>query len=516
MNRSGTLNHKISSAKGFAAVGYWWQTVTPRLLHFALSGNELGRIGIVILLLTLLLLLPFTLLLTLATVQAGFLITLLAWLIFGLLSVWVGSKLEYILHPERLAYRRIIEACSRLVREVSDQDLLLDRLTFTLYQQLGLEHVSIWRYQTKDRALVLARLEGSARRHGTLTSQLAELPVDLEVTHLHGTWPVSVLPESALRQGLIARGVQVVTSLSLGDELVGIIGLGNSRFGTQYGPEALHWLNLIAGQLSLAVKSAYLLTDLEDALKKLQLAYRHTIDAEDEERRRLAVELHDDILSRLTTLTLSLRNCQKQLTINPEPVKECLGMLEEETRSVNRRLREITQGLHPSVLLDLGLISALQAYMDSLVKQTLPPSAPRVITITAQGFNGDRLTEPNLERDLYYITRQALDNAIKHAHAEQVFVHLRWRQDSVSVTVQDTGQGMKEPPEQLMGQNGRLGLLSMNERVLTWRGRLTFHTFPDQGTTVHVRLPINQPSRAPTHLQAFTQVFHPQENDNDL
>jgi signal transduction histidine kinase len=185
-------------------------------------------------------------------------------------------------------------------------------------------------------------------------------------------------------------------------------------------------------------------------------------------------------------------------------------MLADETQAVNRRLREITQGLHPSVLMDLGLISALQAYMDSLVKQTLPASAPRVMTLTAQGFNGDRFSEPNLERDLYYITRQAIDNAIKHAYAEQVFIHLRWREDAVSVTIQDTGCGMTELPERLMGQNGRLGLLSMNERVLTWQGRLTFQTAPGQGTTVHVRLPIDQPSRNPAHLQAFTQVFYPQ------
>ena len=158
--------------------------------------------------------------------------------------------------------------------------------------------------------------------------------------------------------------------------------------------------------------------------------------------------------------------------------------------------------------MDLGLISALQAYMDSLVKRSLPPTAPRLITLTAQGFNGDRLTERNLERDLYYIVRQALDNAIRHARATQVFIHLRWREESVSVTVQDNGRGMKEQPEKLMGQNGRLGLLSMNERVLTWQGRLTFHSGPGQGTTIQVRVPIDQPSRDPTHLQAFTQILH--------
>jgi signal transduction histidine kinase len=428
--------------------------------------------------------------------------------------VWVGSKLEYILHPERLAYRRIIETCNQIIREVSDQDVVLDRLTHTLYYHLGLDSVSVWRYRAEDRVLALSRFEGEQvvrRSLGRgLFGGLTELPLDLDLQHLFGTWPVSALPESALRRGLLAGGVQVVASLNLGQELIGIIGLGESKFGSRYSPEAVRWLSLIVGQLALVVKSAYLLTDLEDTLKKLQLAYRRSIDAEDEERRRLAVELHDDILSRLTTMTLTLRNSQKQLETRPGRVRDCLRALEVETQTVNRRLREITQGLHPSVLMDLGLISALQAYMDSLVKRSLPPTAPRLVTLTAQGFNGHRFDERNLERDLYYVVRQALDNAIRHAEADQVFIHLRWREDTVSVTVQDNGRGMKDQPEKLMGQNGRLGLLSMNERVLTWQGRLTFHSEPGRGTTVQVRLPVDQPSCDPAHLQAFTQLLQPQ------
>ena len=182
-------------------------------------------------------------------------------------------------------------------------------------------------------------------------------------------------------------------------------------------------------------------------------------------------------------------------------------MLGQETRYLHLRLREITQGLHPSILTDLGLIAALQAYMDSLSKHALPTSAPRTIDLTAQGFNGTRIDDPKLERDLYYIIRQAVDNALKHAQAEQIFIHLRWRDDAVTVTVQDTGVGLKAPPEMLMGQQGHLGMLSLQERVLAWRGRLSFQTGQGQGTTVHARLPICQPSPNPTHLQAFTHYL---------
>ena len=428
-----------------------------------------------------------------------------AWIIFGLIFVWIGSRLPFILHPERWAYQRIIERYNLLVRQVSDQEILLDRMAHLLYQNLGLEHLSIWRYQSENGLLILSRQVGTnVKQADTGSEVLTELPLDLSPQQLQGAWPVSALPESALRQGLLASGVQLATSLSLGHEVIGLLGLGSAHSGRGYNSETLRWLDWLSGQLALAVKNAYLITDLEETLTKLQLAYRRTVEAEAEERRRLAVELHDDVLSRLTTMTLTLRNSQRCLASEPVQVQNWLEMLEQETQSLNRRLREITQGLHPSVLVDLGLIAALQAYMDSLARRSLPDSAPHTITLTAQGFAGDRLAAPNLERDLYYITRQALDNAIMHAQAEQVFLHLRWREDAISLTVQDTGRGMKDKPEQLMGLNGHLGLLSMNERALARRGRLTFQTNSGRGTTVHVHIPIDQPSPAPTHLQAFT------------
>ena len=244
--------------------------------------------------------------------------------------------------------------------------------------------------------------------------------------------------------------------------------------------------------------------ELEETRSHLQLAYRQTIEVQENERRGLAAELHDDILGRLTTMGLTLHNCRKHIGTDDQQVGSWLDDLEKETTNVNQRLREITQGLHPTVLTNLGLISAIQAYLDTIVRQPLSASAPRVITLTAQGFSTDRIPDLRLERDLYHITRQALDNAVTHAQADQVFIHVRWSSDAVSVTVQDTGRGMPDTPEHLMGQRGHLGLLSMNERVRAWGGRLTLDSAAGRGTTVRASISVRQPSRSPAHLQATT------------
>jgi signal transduction histidine kinase len=337
---------------------------------------------------------------------------------------------------------------------------------------------------------------------------LTVLPVDIEAEalRLEGLQPLSNLPESALRQGLAGWNTQFVLVLRLGQELVGIIGVGYNQETISHRTEMLSQWGLMGGQLALILKNYELETNFERSQRQLQHAYRRVIDTQADERRHLATQLHDEILGQLTLLSLTLRNSQKQLATNPERVRGWLEMTVQETQAINRRLREITQGLHPSVLCDLGLISALQAYLDTLSQQAAVFPTNPVITLTAQGF-AERLPDPKLEADVYYLIRQAVDNALSHAHADQILIHLRWHETAVTMTIKDTGQGMKDDPETLTGQNGHLGLLSIKERALAWRGQVDFYTAPNQGTTIYARLPIAQPSCAPTHLQAFTHYL---------
>jgi signal transduction histidine kinase len=414
------------------------------------------------------------------------------------LAAWLGYKARDFSTPVSLAYRRVVDEYGHIVRRMPDLAGFLQHLGETLQSTLNPASVSVWLYRADDHSLILSRFESE-----TTTTELIVLPVDLDPKSLQGIYQTVALPDSEVRQTLLDLGIQTVASMNVGGELLGLIGLGAHQF--EQSQEVVRLLDLLAGQGALAIKNAYLITDLEKTLSKLRLAYQRTIDAQEEERRNLAAELHDDILGRLTTMALTLRNSRNHLTANPQQVKLWLEALEKETQEVNRRLREITQGIHPSVLTDLGLVSALRAYMDQLAKQPLPDSAPQAVVLTAEGFNGQRISNPKLERDLYCITRQALDNALAHACARQVMIHLQWRAETIKVTIQDTGKGMKAAPEVLMGQSGHLGLLTMNERVRAWGGLLTFETQPDSGTTVRARLPIDQPSCNPTYLEAFTQ-----------
>lgn len=471
--------------------------------------------------------------------QPATLLTQLLWLGFGAVVVWGGVLGRDLLQPERLLTDDLSQALNRLARDIDQPEAVLDEVSRLLHAALRTDSLTLWRYRDSDGSLLLLRAEGVLP-----PAELLELPLDLELARLRNSWPVAGLPESALKQGWQAAGVRWVISLRLGEVLVGCVGLGQPVAGLHFSPRLLARLDVLGGPVALLVHNTLLRSDLHDAVQKLYLAYRRTTDVQEAERRNLATELHDDILGRLTTMALTLRQSQKQLSdgrpedvrgvspssplnsslsederrrlggVPPSPffnsslqeVRNRLEGLETETQAINRRLREITQGLHPTVLTDLGLISALRAYTDALARQPLPNSTLKSISLTAQGF-AQLPSSKKLERDLYYLTKQALDNAIKHAAAEQIFIHLRWDSEAISVTVRDTGRGMSAPPERLMGHNGHLGLISMHERALAWQGDLSIHTGAEQGTTIRARLPIEQPSPSPAHLQAYTQYL---------
>ena len=478
--------------------------MTKRHTLSCLLSNKYALLGAVTVLLALLLAVLVTLLSTLFSITSAsptFLAFILCMLVlFALAQTILRRLLERTAQTPIAAGWRRLPDLSRALTTATESDHILLSVTDVLYQTLLAEHVGIWLYNEQNNVLTLSHYEGLRP-----SPELVELPLDQEIGQFQMPRSVASLPESALRQGLLEAQVISISPMICRDQLLGILAIGPSRHAIPDDNDATQLLEWVTTQATQAIRSLQLATELRETITNLQLAYHQTIDVQEEERRKLAAELHDDILGRLTTMSLTLRNSRKQLVSDPAQVGEWLEAIEKETKAVNLRLREITQGLHPSVLIDLGMISALQAYVDSLARQPLPPSAPKVIALTAQGFGNHRIPNSKLERDLYHITRQALDNAVAHAHADHVYIHLRWSEEAISITVQDTGRGMKDRPARLMGQNGHLGLLSMHERGRAWGGHITIDSVAGSGCTVRAYVPIDQPSQAPHYLQAFTQ-----------
>lgn len=202
---------------------------------------------------------------------------------------------------------------------------------------------------------------------------------------------------------------------------------------------------------------------------------------QEEERRRLARELHDDTIQSL--IALNQQGHLAQMALDGHPALEQLTEMQEMTAQIIADLRRLTRDLRPSYLEDLGLVPAL----DMLARDT---SASLGIPVVFQVSGADRRLRPEVELTLYRMVQEALSNVARHAQASSAEVSLDFGPDAISLTVTDDGRGfdMPESPSE-MAPEGHYGLLGMHERAELIGARITIKSAPGQGTKLDVILP---------------------------
>lgn len=222
-----------------------------------------------------------------------------------------------------------------------------------------------------------------------------------------------------------------------------------------------------------------------------QRAYAgHLLAVQEDERRHLAQDLHDDPLQTLTYLVRTLEQFAHDPLL-PAPLAAQVRRDGELAAEVVSSLRKVIRGLRPPVLDDLGLVAALRHLVTEVHGRCGLPIALRV--------SGDevRLASPS-EMAVYRVTQEALSNIVRHAQAKHVRVDLRFG-DSVQLTVTDDGRGMPETSG-TRGGSGGLGLIGMRERVSFVGGSLETRAHRPHGTLVRATLPRTVPESQPGNV----------------
>lgn len=209
---------------------------------------------------------------------------------------------------------------------------------------------------------------------------------------------------------------------------------------------------------------------------------RRLLNVQEDERRRLARELHDDPLQRLTYLTRTLDDLT-QRTSRSDEMRQRLAQSTVVADDAAVSLRKIIQGLRPPVLDDLGLVSALRQLTDETRSRS-----EAVVTFKVTGQPG-RLN-PDLELAAYRIAQEALNNVVRHAHADHTTVSLAFAEDRLCLTVTDDGDGLGSGGV-AGGPAGRLGLIGMRERVDMAGGTFALSSLQPHGTSVQVAIPLS-------------------------
>ena len=208
---------------------------------------------------------------------------------------------------------------------------------------------------------------------------------------------------------------------------------------------------------------------------------RRLVTAQEDERRRVARELHDSVGQLLSALTLAVKSVRDADPLTP-PTLTRLDVVQRVADELGRTMHDLAVRLRPTALDDFGLKVALQSFVNAWSEQTGIDAHFQSLGLETTRF------APEIETALYRVVQEALTNITKHAHAKLVSVVVERRDGDAIVVVEDDGAGF-DPDA--VAATGRLGLLGMQERVTLVGGQLQIEAAPQAGTLIRACVPIH-------------------------
>jgi signal transduction histidine kinase len=361
-----------------------------------------------------------------------------------------------------------------------------------------------------DRCALIRILPGKTSfqiTHVASSNDLSPVPVGVELPRSLYPWAYEKLAEkhevmsisrlddlpaeaSVDRQTCIERGIRSYVNIPLLiGESVEFIHVSSVKSGRVWPEELLPRLRLL-GQIFV---NALERRRAEEATRESEKALRQNesdlrklagrlIYAQEEERSRLARELHDDLAQRLTVFAIDVGRLGQQLTDPPAPVREELREMQKGIIRISQDVHGLSRQLHPSILDDLGLIKAVEVECTNVSRR-------EGIEIVFNHENIPRDIPKDISLSLYRIIQEGLSNIFKHACAEHISVSLKGIGHDVLLSVQDDGIGFDSA--KVKKQPG-LGLSSMRERARFIQGEFSVKSQPEKGTVITVRAPLTR------------------------
>jgi PAS domain S-box-containing protein len=247
----------------------------------------------------------------------------------------------------------------------------------------------------------------------------------------------------------------------------------------------LRLLISLAEKHSIAMINAQLYTDLLQREKELEILSGARVQAQEDERRRIAREIHDGLGQMLTAIKFNLEILEDMITAGKDE-RERIDDMKNLLDSVMKEAREISYNLMPSVLEDFGLAPALQLLSEQFANRTNVK-----VQFQAHGVT-DRL-DPQLEIGLYRIAQESLNNVSKHAEATEVNLQIIRHSNGIRMIIEDNGKGITAQPNLIRATGkGGMGFPGMRERASSFGGTLTIDSTPNNGTLIAVDVPLTK------------------------
>jgi signal transduction histidine kinase len=235
--------------------------------------------------------------------------------------------------------------------------------------------------------------------------------------------------------------------------------------------------------LEAAQRASWALSDSQGKLRRSRNQIRkllgRLIDVQEAERRRISRELHDDLNQNIAALSLGISRVKRKLSTHEGELANELDGLRETANDITDAVRRLSHQLHPAVLEHLGLVSALQSYIESF-------SDEEQILVQMNAEIGDERVPFQTSICLYRVAVEALRNIARHSEATSATISLTRTDGVLELEVSDSGKGFDVETFHHAG----LGLISIEERLRSLNGSCEIRSVPQLGTTIVARVPL--------------------------
>ena len=304
---------------------------------------------------------------------------------------------------------------------------------------------------------------------------------------------ISSEPDAARIDLISSEGLKAFLSVPLRsrDNVLGVMNVA-SHVPHRFTKEDVHLLHSIGDQLGTAVEQARLHDRLRKARERLRKLARQNLVAQEEERRRIARELHDETSQSLSGIALQLEALLEMCTRSGNQDPELIaGMKKVQalTVQVHKEVSRVISNLHPAVLDTLGLAAAVRQYAYSRLQ-------PLNIDVAMDVQGTERRFPSDVEAALFRVAQGAVGNVAEHSKAKNASIVLAYQPSEFSLIVNDDGQGFDVSEITDVEESGRgRGLFSMRERIGFLGGTSGVESKIGAGTTLWARLPLGQDIR---------------------
>jgi len=262
--------------------------------------------------------------------------------------------------------------------------------------------------------------------------------------------------------------------LSLDGQVIGVLSLGSHAIG-HFTDEDLHILRLVADRAAIAIERAHLFEELNAANAAMHRLSQRMLEVQEEERRHIARELHDEIGQMLTGIKLHVQNVPVSPTTQELAIH--VQTAESYVDDAIKEVRRLSTGLRPPALDVLGLESAIRECTERMATQA-------GIQHKVKAENIGRF-DHDLEITLFRIAQEALTNVVRHARAKSVCISVQRHRKEVNLTVMDDGIGFNYEAAREKADHGRsYGLRGMEERTILMGGQLSIRSRIGKGTVL--------------------------------